>query len=82
VWLASQNKALTDLLERLMLHLGRYPYTTLSAPGRWDEAQREHAEIVDLIEARDLEGAHNAALNHFARARDIRLALYDDLTFQ
>lgn len=80
VWLASQNKALLDLLERLTLHLGRYPYTTLSVPGRWEQAQLEHAEIADLIEARDLEGAYRAAMNHFSRARDIRLELLDDLS--
>jgi DNA-binding GntR family transcriptional regulator len=76
VWVASHNESLIDLLERLNLHLGRYPETTLAAPGRWSTAQDEHTRLVDAIEARDAKAAHDIALAHFTAARDIRLALF------
>lgn len=76
VWLAGRNESLTDLLERLNLHLGRYPETTLSAPGRWETALDEHARLLEAIEARDAEAAHAVATAHFTAARDIRLALF------
>jgi DNA-binding GntR family transcriptional regulator len=79
MWRASHNESLLDLLERLNLHLARYPATTLSYPGRWEEAKREHGAIVDAVEARDEARAYELALDHFTRARDIRLGLWDEL---
>ncbi|HEY1823809.1 MAG TPA: GntR family transcriptional regulator [Trebonia sp.] len=79
MWRASHNDSLLDLLERLNLHLARYPATTLSHPGRWEEAKQEHGAILDAVEARDEEKAHDLALAHFTRARDIRLRLWDEL---
>lgn len=76
VWRASHNESLADLLERLHLHLSRYPGTTLSSPGRWDAARAQHAELVDAIERRDGDAAHHIAERHFLDARDIRLALF------
>ena len=78
VWQASHNESLLDLLERLNLHLARYPETTLSAPGRWREACHQHEILVDAIQKRDSDGAYKIALEHFVDARDIRLALFAD----
>jgi DNA-binding GntR family transcriptional regulator len=77
VWRAAHNESLLDLLERLNLHLARYPETTLQFPGRWEQAWKEHAELIDAIEARASERAYEVALRHFKQARDIRLALFD-----
>lgn len=77
VWRASHNDSLTDLLERLALHLARYPGTTLTSPGRWDKARMEHAELVDAIERRDGDAAYEIARRHFLAARDIRLDLFE-----
>jgi DNA-binding GntR family transcriptional regulator len=81
IWRASHNESLTDLLERLNLHLGRYPETTLSAPGRWAEACREHGDLVDAIEQRRSDDAYHIAHEHFVHARDIRLALFGEAPF-
>jgi len=75
VWRAGHNESLLDLLERLNLHLGRYPETTLTAPGRWAVALREHGELTDAIEQRRADDACRIAHAHFVGARDIRLAL-------
>jgi DNA-binding GntR family transcriptional regulator len=76
VWRASHNESLIDLLERLHLHLARYPGTTLASPGRWPTARVQHADLVDAIERRDGDAAHGIAEQHFLEARDIRLALF------
>lgn len=78
VWRASHNESLIDLLERLNLHLARYHETTLSYPGRWAEAKKQHALLVDAIDKRDGELAHDIALQHFTDARDIRLVQYGE----
>jgi DNA-binding GntR family transcriptional regulator len=78
VWRASHNESLLDLLERLNLHLARYPETTLQYPGRWSQAWHEHKELLDAVEARDSDRAYDVAMRHFKEARDIRLAQFDE----
>jgi len=76
VWRAAHNETLTDLLQRLDLHLARFPATTLSQPGRWESSHVEHRQIVGAIEARDAGLAGELASAHFTAARDIRLSLW------
>lgn len=75
---AAHNEALSDLLDRVNLHLSRYSGTqpTLAAPGRWQIARVENAALVDAIEKRDAELAHRINHAHFSKARDIRLAMF------
>jgi DNA-binding GntR family transcriptional regulator len=77
LWRASHNESLIDILERLSMHLGRYPETTLAYPGRWDIAIAEHEQIISAISGRDSELAEKLATEHYAGARDIRLALWE-----
>jgi DNA-binding GntR family transcriptional regulator len=77
IWHASHNESLIDLLERLNLHLGRYPATTLAFPGRQATSHDEHRELINAIEARDAETASVLATRHFSAARDIRLRLWE-----
>lgn len=76
MWRASHNEALADLLERVDLHLVRYPATTLSYPGRWEVAVKEHEALVHAIERHDADSARRVSLTHFTEARDIRLRLW------
>jgi DNA-binding GntR family transcriptional regulator len=76
VWHAAHNRSLLDLLDRLGLHLARYPATTLSYPGRWERANEQHLQIVNAIEERDGERAAQLAAGHFTESRDIRLKLW------
>jgi DNA-binding GntR family transcriptional regulator len=78
LWRATRSEPLIDLLTRIDLHLSRYPATTLSAPGRWDEANREHRAIIEAIEQQDPAAAAKHAADHFTRSRDLRLALWAD----
>jgi DNA-binding GntR family transcriptional regulator len=75
IWQASHNACLIDLLQRLTLHLGRYPVSTLGYPGRWEAATSEHECLVDAIEKRDADCADELALVHFSAARAIRLSI-------
>jgi DNA-binding GntR family transcriptional regulator len=77
IWRASRNEPLTDVLQRLELHVARYPATTLSHPGRLEQANRQHDEIVAAIERRDGDTAAEIAAQHFRDARDIRLELWE-----
>lgn len=76
VWRASHNESLIDLLERLDMHLGRYPATTLTYPGRRSSAHRQHIGLINAIERRDCEAAARVATEHFTDARAIRLQLW------
>jgi DNA-binding GntR family transcriptional regulator len=80
IWEASHNETLKDLLDRLNLHLLRYPATTLSRPGRWEESLVQHRELVAAIVAGEAAAAAELAAAHFTRARDIRLALWEEST--
>lgn len=77
LWRASHNESLVDLLARLSLHVARFPATTLSTPGRWEQAGKEHVAIVRALELRDADGAAELAREHFQHARDIRFKLWD-----
>jgi len=76
VWQASHNRSLVDMLERLNMHLGRHPATTLAYPGRWHAATEQHELLVEAIMDRDADGAADLASQHFNEARDIRLKLF------
>ncbi|GAA3685218.1 GntR family transcriptional regulator [Arthrobacter ginkgonis] len=78
VWQAAHNEPLRDLLERLDLHLARFPATTLSQPGRWEAACAEHDQLVQAIELRAGEKAYEVGYAHFKAARDIKLNLYTE----
>ncbi|MGV9995353.1 GntR family transcriptional regulator [Streptomyces sp. NPDC003374] len=77
IWAASHNQTLIDLLDRINLHLLRYPVTTLTTPGRWQQSLREHRELVTAVIARDEARAQKIAGEHFSAARDIRLKLWE-----
>lgn len=72
---AAHNATLQDLQQRLTDQVSALPATTLSHPGRWEQAHREHRQILDAIRRGDADAARSAAEQHMARARDIRLAL-------
>ncbi len=76
VWHAAHNESLSDLLERLSLHVARYTFTTLTYRGRWAQAMVQHRQITEAIDAQDQAKAGTLAEQHFTEARDIRVALW------
>ena len=77
IWQSTHNQSLIDLLERVDLHLVRYPETTLAFPGRWVESIDQHRSIVAAINEPNPNLAAQLATEHFAIARDIRLRLWE-----
>lgn len=75
LWRASHNATLYDLLQRLSVHTRRYPEPTISQEGRWDEAVREHMDVLDAIRAQDGSRAAHLASEHMRQARDLRLKM-------
>lgn len=75
---ASRNTTLIELQDRLTAQVSTLPSTTLSVPGRWEEAQREHALITDAVSRGDADAARAVAEMHMAKSRDIRMRLYEE----
>lgn len=73
IWQAARNRTLTDLLERLAVHLRRYPATTYLRSGRWEEALEEHRLLLEAIRRGDPDTAAKVAEKHMWAARDVRL---------
>jgi len=75
VWNAAHNPVHADLLRRLPIHLVSTPHSTLSVPGRWEEALEEHGRLVAAIAERDADAAADVARDHMRTARDIRVRI-------
>lgn len=73
IWQASGNRTLTDLLERLGVHLRRYPATTYQRAGRWEEALEEHKQLLEAIRGMAPDTAGDVAERHMRAARDVRI---------
>lgn len=76
MWQASHSATLVDLLQRLNVHLVRYPTTTLSSDERWEQALDEHDAILEAIGSHDAETARRLAEEHMTAAREVRLQMY------
>jgi DNA-binding GntR family transcriptional regulator len=65
------SRALALLYDSMML----VPGTTFENPGRVAAVHSEHIAILDAIDARDAEGAEQAARLHIRKASDVRLQM-------
>ncbi len=72
---ASKNKKIESLINDLREQTQRLRSSTLSTPGRLKFALDEHRKILAAIEARDPQGAQEAALAHIERSREVMLGL-------
>lgn len=76
LWEASHSPTLVDLLQRLNVHLVRYPTTTLEGDERWRAVLDEHEALLAAIEARDAARARSIAESHMSGAREVRMTMY------
>lgn len=72
---ASHNQFMIEALNNLRVHLSLLPGSTYTTPGRQQEAQREHEEIVDAILQGDGDRAERAARQHILSGFQIRLKM-------
>ncbi|MDR7486144.1 MAG: GntR family transcriptional regulator [Armatimonadota bacterium] len=75
IWRASRNRYLARQLDRIRLLIARRQGTTLTYPGRAEEALGEHRELLDAIKRGDAERAAHIAHQHMARAHMIRMRM-------
>ena len=75
VCVASHNRVLQDLLERLSTHLIHTPRSTLSVGNRWEDALDEHEALVRAIVDQRADDARQIARQHMETARALRLDL-------
>lgn len=76
LWAASHSPTLIDLLDRLDVHLVRYPTSTLSDDARWEKALAEHDEIIGAIAQGNAGASREIAEQHMSAAREARLEMY------
>lgn len=74
IWHAGHNSILVETLDRLSLHVLRHMNTTLTSPGRWEQAMAEHHAIVEAIVDGDVDTAGRLVGEHLRTARTIRLS--------
>jgi DNA-binding GntR family transcriptional regulator len=69
------NELLIQFIDDVQKWVKRIPTTTLSYPGRSDQALKEHAQIIEAIEARDADRADQLARDHMGVAEEIRMRM-------
>ena len=72
---ACHNQTLRELQDRLTTQVAKLPSTTLSYPGRWEQALEEHRALVQAIRDQDAAEAERIGRAHMTVAAEIRLKL-------
>ena len=73
IHLASHNRFLVQQLDLVHRSMALMATTSLASEGRGSVAQQEHDKIVQMIEARDEDGADSALRQHISVAFSVRL---------
>ncbi|QIE42403.1 GntR family transcriptional regulator [Meridianimarinicoccus aquatilis] len=73
IHLASHNRYLVQQLDLVHRSMALLASTSLAVDGRGETALAEHSAIVEAIEARDSDGAHDALKAHISQAFVTRL---------
>jgi len=74
----TRNQVLIDFMSTIHSWVGRIANTTLSTPGRAEEAHGQHRQIIDAIRNHQPEAAEKAALTHMKDAEQIRLTMIEE----
>jgi len=70
---ASHNSHLFQMIKELQERVRRFENSTLSLPGRAEEAIKEHRSLVKALEKRDTEEAESIVRTYRRRSLEIRL---------
>lgn len=79
IWKATHTPVLIDLLNKLSTHLIHTPRSTLGESDRWARSLDQHEQLINAIQARNVETARQTARQHFEEARAIRLEILRDV---
>jgi DNA-binding GntR family transcriptional regulator len=72
---ASRNEMLQRFVDQVHQAVRRFRRTTFSAPGRADEAVKEHVAIIDAVKNQNEQAAEDAARRHMQHALGVRMAM-------
>lgn len=72
---ASRNEMLQRFVEQVHQAVRRFKRTTFEEPDRAEEALREHAAIIEAVDAGDESTAEAAARGHMQHALTVRMAM-------
>lgn len=67
---ASRNQRLSAIISNLRVQIQRFRTLSLSYPGRSKQSLEEHRLIVEAIQSRDVQAAHQAAQDHIENAEN------------
>lgn len=76
IWIATRNRFLAQQLRQLRQIISRMQASTLTFPGRKEEAHQEHEALYRAIAAGDPDEAERLAQEHFRHAEAIRMLLW------
>lgn len=76
IWIATRNRYLAQQLRQLRQIISRMQASTLTFPGRKEEAHQEHEALYRAIAAGDPDEAERLAQEHFRHAEAIRMLLW------
>ena len=76
VWLASHNRTLIDMLERIGEQLHRNPESPLHYHGRWEQVLEDHEALLEAISEQLPDRAQEIWSRHMVAGRSIRLQMY------
>lgn len=68
---ASRNERLFPIISNLREQIQRFRLTSLSVPGRKQESLEEHRNILEAIQARDVQLARQLAQEHIENAENV-----------
>jgi len=70
---ASRNNRLVQIISNLREQIQRFRKTSLASPGRLKDTLKEHQRIVEAISERNVQLAHDLALEHIESAENSML---------
>ena len=71
MYMASRNERLSNIISNLREQIQRFRLTSLSVPGRREDSLKEHRQILEAIQARDIQLARQLAQEHIENAETV-----------
>jgi DNA-binding GntR family transcriptional regulator len=71
MYMASRNERLSNIISNLREQIQRFRLTSLSVPGRREDSLKEHRELLEAIQARDVQLARQLAQEHIENAENV-----------
>jgi len=71
MYMASRNERLSTIISNLREQIQRFRLTSLSVPGRREDSLKEHRQILEAIQARDIQLARQLAQEHIENAETV-----------